>query len=80
MTAAIAALNSRQATHVLDAVYAVALFEESLTDLHGRSVLGLPPQRKLCRSALSLLSPLGDPAPLSTLYKHLRTSIAQFVD
>jgi hypothetical protein len=38
ITASIAALNGRPWTHVLDAVYAIALYEESLTDIHGRSV------------------------------------------
>ena len=79
LTASITALNLRTTTHVLDAVYAIVLVEESWIDLTGRSVLGLQTYRKLQGSALSVLTSLED-APLATLYKHVRNSIAQFVD
>lgn len=72
MTASISALNGQIIAHVYDACFAILLFEESMVDLHGYSILGLRKHRRSHGSVLDAFHTFEHTAPMENKLEQVR--------
>lgn len=81
MTTAITAMNGQSLSTEYDACHAIILFEESMIDVHGFSILGLRPHRRSVGSIVHTSGGMHTPtgtSGLEAMRQQLHKSIAQY--